>query len=69
MNLQFIVQFKLAKLEVWPLDVYEKEPATSDHKLFELDNVIATPHIGAQTHEANRKNTTIVCDKIIKFFS
>ena len=30
------------------LDVFEKEPAIR-HKLAELDNVILTPHIGAQT--------------------
>ena len=34
-----------------------------------IENVIATPHIGAQTHEANRNNTSIVCDKIISFFN
>ncbi|MDX1441950.1 MAG: D-2-hydroxyacid dehydrogenase, partial [Nitrosopumilaceae archaeon] len=33
------------------LDVFEKEPAVG-HKLTELDNVILTPHIGAQTKEA-----------------
>src|SRR5690625_390824 len=33
------------------IDVFEEEPAT-DHKLLELDQVIATPHLGASTFEA-----------------
>ncbi len=33
------------------LDVFETEPATS-HKLFGLENVVATPHLGASTGEA-----------------
>ncbi|OLS28007.1 MAG: (S)-sulfolactate dehydrogenase [Candidatus Heimdallarchaeota archaeon LC_2] len=60
---------KNGKIAGLALDVYESEPVTADHKLFELENVIATPHIGAQTHEANRKNTSIVCDKLISFFA
>ncbi len=36
------------------LDVYSKEPCT-DSPLFELDNVVATPHLGASTDEAQEK--------------
>ena len=36
------------------LDVYEKEPCT-DSPLFALDNVVATPHLGASTDEAQEK--------------
>lgn len=36
------------------LDVYAKEPCT-DSPLFELDNVVATPHLGASTDEAQEK--------------
>lgn len=36
------------------LDVYSKEPCT-DSPLFGLDNVVATPHLGASTDEAQEK--------------
>ena len=36
------------------LDVYAKEPCT-DSPLFELDSVVATPHLGASTDEAQEK--------------
>ncbi|MGI8701667.1 MAG: phosphoglycerate dehydrogenase [Nocardioidaceae bacterium] len=36
------------------LDVFTKEPCT-DSPLFELDNVVATPHLGASTEEAQER--------------
>ena len=36
------------------LDVYSKEPCT-DSPLFQFDNVVATPHLGASTDEAQEK--------------
>jgi D-3-phosphoglycerate dehydrogenase len=36
------------------LDVYAKEPCT-DSPLFELESVVATPHLGASTDEAQEK--------------
>ncbi len=36
------------------LDVFTREPCT-DSPLFELDNVVATPHLGASTEEAQDK--------------
>ncbi|MBI5860037.1 MAG: D-2-hydroxyacid dehydrogenase [Nitrosarchaeum sp.] len=47
------------------LDVFEKEPAIGN-KLAELDNVILTPHIGAQTKEAQSLAANIIGEKIIQ---
>jgi len=48
------------------LDVYLEEPAT-DNKLFELDEVIGSPHIGAATVEAQRRVSIEVAEKVIEF--
>jgi len=47
------------------LDVFEKEPATGS-TLTELDNVILTPHIGAQTKEAQSLAANVIGEKIIQ---
>jgi len=47
------------------LDVFEKEPAI-ENKLAELDNVILTPHIGAQTKEAQSLAANVIAEKIIQ---
>ena len=51
------------------LDVYEDEPPAEDSKLFELDNIVLTPHIAASTKEAQRDAAIIVADEIIDLFT
>ena len=46
------------------LDVYESEPPT-DHRLINLANIVCTPHIGAQTEEAQRDASIRLAEKII----
>jgi D-3-phosphoglycerate dehydrogenase len=48
------------------LDVYNEEPPT-DWKLVKLDNVIASPHIGAATKEAQGRVGAEVAAKLIDF--
>jgi D-3-phosphoglycerate dehydrogenase / 2-oxoglutarate reductase len=47
------------------LDVFEKEPAIGT-KLAELENVILTPHIGAQTKEAQSLAANVIAEKIVQ---
>jgi D-3-phosphoglycerate dehydrogenase len=49
------------------LDVFEKEP-TPPLPLFELDNVIASPHIGASTKEAQSKVAIELAEVFVDFF-
>jgi len=45
------------------LDVFAKEPCT-DSPLFELENVVATPHLGASTDEAQEKAGVAVAKSV-----
>jgi len=55
---------KEGKIAGAALDVFEKEPATGN-KLATLSNVVCTPHIGAQTKEAQTLAANVIGEKII----
>jgi D-3-phosphoglycerate dehydrogenase len=54
---------KSGKVKAAALDVFEEEPP-KDNKLLTLNNVIATPHLGAQTYEAQIRASLQIAAKV-----
>ena len=48
------------------LDAYEKEPPDASRPLYQLPNVITTPHTGAHTAEASLNMATMAVDNLIE---
>ena len=47
------------------LDVFEKEPA-ENNPLFKFNNVVVTPHLGADTFEAQKRVGETIAEQVIK---
>jgi phosphoglycerate dehydrogenase-like enzyme len=46
------------RLRAAAIDVFEREPVPADHPLLALPNLLALPHLGASTAEAQRRAGT-----------
>ena len=57
---------KSGKVAAAALDVFEKEPPMGN-RLLELDNVIATPHLGAATAEAQENVAIAIAEQVADY--
>lgn len=59
---------KSGKLRGAGLDVFHREPPIDDweKELFKLPDTVCTPHIGAQTEECQRLESTLVAEELIR---
>jgi len=47
------------------LDVFEREPLNHDSPLLQMDNVVATPHMGSATHETREAMARCAVDNLL----
>ncbi|HPZ59970.1 MAG TPA: hydroxyacid dehydrogenase [Bacillota bacterium] len=53
------------QIDMAGIDVFPVEPAPKDHRLFTLDNVLATPHCAGDTVEARRRIAISVANDVL----
>ncbi len=60
---------KTKKVAAAAFDVFDQEPIKADNPLLTLDNFICTPHIGAQTSEAQENVALGIAEQIVDYFT
>lgn len=54
------------KIAAAGLDVFDQEPPEADNPLFELDNVVLTPHLASFTHEGRKRMGMTAAEDILR---
>ncbi len=63
-----IAALKSGKVAGAAIDVYIKEPPDFASEIFDLPNVVTTPHLGASTEEAQTNVAIDVAEQIVDYF-
>ena len=64
-----IAALKTGRIAGAGLDVQETEPPVADNPLYDMDNVIITPHMGWKGMETRQRLVSIIAEDIRGFFS
>ncbi|WP_322617087.1 D-glycerate dehydrogenase [Pseudomonas sp. BIC9C] len=60
-----IEALRAGRIRAAGLDVFEREPLSPDSPLLQLNNVVATPHIGSATHETREAMARCAVDNLL----
>lgn len=60
---------KTKRVAAAAFDVFEEEPVKAENPLLALDNFICTPHIGAQTSEAQENVAVGIAEQVVDYFT
>src|SRR6266481_733429 len=61
-----VVGLESGKIRAAGIDVFEEEPASSDNRFFQLENVIVSPHIAGVTRESTRNTALQVTAEMLR---
>jgi D-3-phosphoglycerate dehydrogenase len=67
-ELDLVEALRTGKVAGAAFDVFESEPNT-ESPLFDFENFVATPHLGASTVEAQRKVSEDICRQIVDYLT
>jgi len=66
---ELIKALKEKKIRGAGLDVFSREPLPSDSPLWELDNIILTPHLGGFSDVSNERSIELISENIRRYYA